>query len=70
MLFPIPTAPDAAGFSQAEEHLLVTADGEKVIVWHVPAKPGGRVVIYCPGNGDSLGGFACRLGRSLQGHRL
>ena len=42
-LFPIPTttrtAPQAAGFPEAEEHVLTTADGEKVIVWHVPAKP-------------------------------
>ena len=42
MLFPIPTvertAPAAAGLPDAEEHVLTTADGEKVIVWHVPAK--------------------------------
>jgi uncharacterized protein len=65
MLFPIPTvarkAPDAAGFAQAEEHLLATADGENVIVWHVSPKPGRRVVIYCPGNGDSLAGSVARL---------
>jgi len=65
MLFPIPTAvrtaPEAAGFAQAEEHLLTTADGEKIIVWHVPAKPGRRIVIYCPGNGDSLAGSAGRF---------
>ena len=45
-LFPIPqtvrTTPEAAGFPEAEEHVLTTADGEKVIVWHVPAKPGHR----------------------------
>ena len=45
-LFPIPqtlrTTPEAAGFPEAEEHLLTTADGEKVIVWHVPAKAGPR----------------------------
>ena len=65
MLFPIPTAartaPEAAGFAQAEEHLLATADGEKIIVWHVPAKPSHRVVVYCPGNGDSLAGAAGRF---------
>jgi uncharacterized protein len=65
MLFPIPTvartAPDAAGFPLAEEHLLATADGEKIIVWHVPPQPGRRVVIYCPGNGDSLAGAAGRF---------
>jgi uncharacterized protein len=59
-LFPIPqmvrTAPEAAGFTEAEEHVLNTADGEKIIVWHVPAKPGRSVVIFFPGNGDFLAG--------------
>ena len=63
-IFPIPqtarTAPDAAGFPEAEEHILTTADGERVIVWHVPAKPDHPVVIYFPGNGDFL---AARVGR-------
>src|SRR6202022_2530797 len=51
-----------AGLPQAEEHALATADGEKVIVWYVPAKPGHAVVIYFPGNGDFLAGLAghCR----------
>lgn len=65
MLFPIPpvgrTAPDQAGFPQAEEHVLTTADGEKVIVWHVPAKPGHKVVLYFPGNGDFLAGVVPRF---------
>jgi len=65
MLFPIPpvgrTAPDAAGFPQAEEHVLTASDGEKVIVWHVPAKPGRPVILYFPGNGDFLAGRIDRL---------
>jgi uncharacterized protein len=64
-LFPIPqavrTAPEAAGFAQAEEHVLTTADGEKVIVWHVPARPGHAVVLYFHGNGDYLAGFFGRF---------
>jgi len=64
-LFPIPTAtrttPQAAGFPEAEEHTLVTADGEKVIIWHVPAKPGHPVVLYFHGNGDFLAGFFGRF---------
>jgi fermentation-respiration switch protein FrsA (DUF1100 family) len=64
-VFPIPqtarTAPEAAGFPEAEEHLLTTTDGEKVICWHVPAKPGHAVVIYFPGNGDFLAGHISRL---------
>ncbi|WP_291866769.1 alpha/beta hydrolase [Bradyrhizobium sp.] len=64
-LFPIPqvvrTTPAAAGFPWAEEHVLTTADGEKVIVWHVPAKPGHPVVLYFHGNGDFLAGFFGRF---------
>src|SRR6202521_395062 len=64
-IFPIPqtvrTAPEAAGFGAAEEHLLTTADGEKVIVWHVPAKPDHAVVIYFHGNGDFLAGLVGRF---------
>src|SRR6267143_2552839 len=64
-VFPIPrtgrTAPEAAGFPEAEEQVLTTADGEKVIIWHVPAKPGHPVVIYFPGNGDFLAGAVGRL---------
>jgi fermentation-respiration switch protein FrsA (DUF1100 family) len=64
MLFPIPQtlriSPEAAGFPDAQEHVLTTADGENIIVWHVPAKPGCAVIIYFPGNGDFLAG---RVGR-------
>jgi uncharacterized protein len=64
LVFPIReavrTSPAAAGFPQAEEHILTTADGEKVIIWHVPAKPGHPVVMYFPGNGDVL---AHKVGR-------
>jgi len=64
-IFPIPqtvrTPPAVAGFPEAEEHALATADGEKVIVWHVPAKPGHAVVIYFPGNGDFLAGLVGRF---------
>jgi fermentation-respiration switch protein FrsA (DUF1100 family) len=65
MLFPIPpvgrTAPGAAGLPEAEEHVLTSADGEKVIVWHVAAKPGHAVVLFFPGNGDFLAGLASRF---------
>jgi uncharacterized protein len=65
MLFPIPpvgrTAPAAAGLPEAEEHVLSTADGEKVIVWHVPAKPGRPVILFFHGNGDFLAGRVSRF---------
>ena len=65
VLFPAPTSarttPLAAGFPEAEEHILTTADGEKVIVWHVPPRPGRPVVLYFHGNGDYLAGFFGRF---------
>ena len=64
-VFPIPpvgrTSPQAAGFPQAEEHILTTSDGEKVIVWYVPAKPGHAVVLFFHGNGDFLAGRVDRF---------
>jgi fermentation-respiration switch protein FrsA (DUF1100 family) len=64
-LFPVPTvvrtSPQQAGIPEAEEHVLDTDDGEKVIIWHVPAKPGHPVVLYFHGNGDFLAGFFGRF---------
>ncbi len=58
ILFPIPetrrTSPKAAGFPQAEEHLLQTSDGEKLVAWHVPPRAGKPVVAFFHGNGDIL----------------
>lgn len=66
MLFPIPSTerivPAEAGLRQVEEHVLTTADGERIIVWHAAAKPGRPVVLYFHGNGDYLAGFFPRFG--------
>jgi uncharacterized protein len=48
------TAPAAAGFPQAEEIVLDSADGERVIAWHVPLRDGKPVVLYFHGNGGAL----------------
>jgi uncharacterized protein len=48
------TTPAAAGLPQAEEVLLDTADGERVIAWHVPPRGKKPVVLYFHGNGGSL----------------
>jgi fermentation-respiration switch protein FrsA (DUF1100 family) len=57
-LFPIPstgrTFPEAAGFPEAEEHLLLTSDGEKIVAWHVPPRAANPVIIFFHGNGDIL----------------
>jgi uncharacterized protein len=66
MLFPIPPggrmSPQIAGFPRAEERVLRSADGERVIVWHVEPKPGHPVVLFFPGNGDFLAGRVERFG--------
>jgi fermentation-respiration switch protein FrsA (DUF1100 family) len=56
MYFPenLRTQPAAAGFPAAEEITLATADGERVIAWHVPPRANGAVVLYFHGNGGSL----------------
>jgi hypothetical protein len=56
MYFPetVRTSPAAAGLPHAEEIVLETADGEKVIAWHVAPEPGRPVVVYYHGNGASL----------------
>src|SRR5262245_17216370 len=54
-------APAAANFAAAEEHVLDTPDGEKVIVWHVPPKGDRPVVLFFHGNGDFLAGRVPRF---------
>ena len=56
MYFPDRTrvAPAAAGFSGAEDVVLDTADGERVIVWHLAPQSDKPVVLYFHGNGGAL----------------
>jgi fermentation-respiration switch protein FrsA (DUF1100 family) len=54
------TPPATVGLPQAEEVTLTSADGEKVIAWHVAPKGTKRVVIYFQGN---AGGLNLRAGR-------
>ena len=48
------TPPAAAGLAQAEEIVLTTADGERIIAWHVPPRGDKPVMLYFHGNGASL----------------
>jgi len=48
------TAPAAAGFPEAEEVVLDSTDGERVIIWHVPSRGDRPVVLYFQGNGGAL----------------
>jgi fermentation-respiration switch protein FrsA (DUF1100 family) len=44
----------AAGFAEAQEVELLTADGERLVTWYVPPKPDKPLFIYFHGNGDTL----------------
>ena len=48
------TPPAAAGFPRAEEVVLDTEDGERVIAWHVPPAEDKPVIVYFHGNGGAL----------------
>jgi fermentation-respiration switch protein FrsA (DUF1100 family) len=48
------TAPSAAGLPEANEVVLDTADGERVIIWHVAPHEGHPIFLYFHGNGGSL----------------
>lgn len=58
LLYPSPetvrTAPSAAGLPEAQEIVLDTSDGAKIILWHVPPKNGKPVVLFFHGNGEVL----------------
>ena len=49
-----PISPAAAGFPEAEAVVLETSDGERVIAWHVPPRPGRPLVIYFHGNAETV----------------
>jgi len=67
MYFPDTTrrAPASVGLPQAEEVTLQTADGERVIAWHVAPQGEKPVVLYFQGNGGGLDLRADRFRRLL-----
>lgn len=48
------TPPDVAGLPGAQEVVLDTADGEKLIAWYVPPRDGKPLVLYFQGNAGAL----------------
>src|SRR5215210_7644186 len=48
------TQPAAAGFPEATEAVLKTADGVDIITWHVPPRDERPVWLYFHGNGGAL----------------
>ena len=63
MYFPDPAriAPAALGLPGTEDILLDTADGERVVAWHVPPRNERPVVLYLHGNGGALSHRAGRF---------
>jgi len=53
-------SPVQAGLPRAEEVVLDTSDGEKLVAWHVPPRDGKPVVIYFHGNAEIVGWRADR----------
>jgi fermentation-respiration switch protein FrsA (DUF1100 family) len=52
--------PAAAGWPEAKETVIDTADGERVIVWQTPPRGDSPVVIYFHGNGEIVASRAPR----------
>jgi uncharacterized protein len=55
-----PPTPAAAGWPEAQEAVVDTADGERVIVWQAPPRGDKPVVIYFHGNGEIVASRAPR----------
>ena len=47
--------PEAVGIIGASVETLTTADGEKIILWHAPAKAGMPTILYFQGNAGEMG---------------
>jgi uncharacterized protein len=56
MYFPetLRTPPAQAGLPEAEEVTLDTADGERVIAWHIAPRGDQPIILYFHGNGGAL----------------
>lgn len=61
------TPPAQAGFPEAEEVILETTDGERLVAWHHPPQAGRPVVVYFHGNAGSLRLRADRFRRIVAG---
>ncbi|MBV9519372.1 MAG: alpha/beta hydrolase [Hyphomicrobiales bacterium] len=56
------SAPAQAGFPEAQEHILTTQDGERLVTWlRPPAGDKNPLFLMFLGNGDNLGIIAPRL---------
>ena len=54
-------SPAAIGLAGVSEETLPTPDGERLVMWYVPAKPGKRTFLYFHGNAAGLADRAERI---------
>lgn len=47
--------PEAVGLSGIEVNLLDTPDGERIVTWYAPARPGRPTIVYFHGNAGEIG---------------
>ena len=67
----IRTSPASAGMPNADDVIIDTADGEKLVAWHVPPRDGQPVVVFFHGNADLLSRRVTRfLGVTAAGNGL
>ncbi len=50
------TAAAQTGETRLAEHVFHTADGERLVLWSAPPRPGRPVLLYLPGNAGTLAG--------------
>jgi uncharacterized protein len=47
--------PESVGISGASIEILTTSDGERIVLWHAPAKSGMPTILYFHGNAGEIG---------------
>jgi len=57
--------PADAGLAGVKEVTLETPDGERVLAWYAPAKPGQRTILYFHGNAGSLETRSARIAKYM-----
>jgi uncharacterized protein len=58
--------PASVGFLQAEEVVLTTADGERLVAWYVPPKAGKSIILFFHGNAEVLAWRVPRFRRLIE----
>jgi uncharacterized protein len=73
LYFPSPqrVPPAVTGLQGVTERVLQTPDGQQIITWVGPSKPGFPTILYFHGNGGNLSGRAARMATYLaQGYGM